>query len=339
MTTNSDSASVETLLAEGTTNAAARLRDLAETTSDKNTRKAARRALYLLSQKGIKPPDATEDLTSITAASAAKSRPLLTAWASAYDGAGNRLLFLAWPSSDGGSPTFLQTLLNDEEGVRDMETRRLPRRELDERLKGFEAQLEGGIALAEIAPDYGRFLLHQARQRSQQARRMTPTGFIDLLTTIGEPEQSYTMAPVWERVPKDEIRASSDAFPAADLFKLPWFEAWFLDVNDVVPWLSDVYEVIGDENTSEDAKKQGLEAVAHNAATELFDEDLKNRYIRRLEETADVLARRGRETEARQALRHALDLRHAASAADFAFAVLLVQRTMQAAVEMTRQRQ
>ncbi len=132
--------------------------------------------------------------------------------------------------------------------------------------------------------------------------------------------------------------ADTETYSAADLFKLPWFEAWFLDVNDVVPWLSDVYDVIGDENASEEAQKQGLEAVAATAAAELFHDELMDIYVRRLEETADVLLRREREPEARQALYHALRLRDAASAADSEFAVVLVQRTMQAAVEMMRQR-
>ena len=334
--TNTDSASVETLLAEGTTDAAARLRELAETTTEKDTRKAARRALYLLSQKGVAPPELPAKSTP--SVPAAKPPLVLTAWASAYDGAGNRLLFLAWLNSDSGSPTFLQALLNDAEGVRDMETRRLPRRELDERLQGFTSQLDSGIALAEIAPDYGRFLLHQAQTRSRQQRRMTPAGFIDLLNVIGEPQQDYTVSPVWERIREEEIRADTETYSAADLFKLPWFEAWFLDVNDVVPWMSDVYEVIGDENASEAAQQQGLQAVAATAVAELFHADLRMQYVCRLEETADVLLRREREPEARQALYHALRLRDSATAADSEFAVMLVQRTMQAAVEMMRQR-
>lgn len=335
MTTNSDAAAVSTLLAQATPDAAAQLRDLAENTAEKDTRKAARRALYLLSQKGITPPEtAWQPATSVPAA---RAKPSLTAWASAYDGAGNRVVFLTWPNNDGGSPTFLQSLLNDEEGVRDIETRRLPRRELDERLQGFLSQLEGGIALAEITPDYGRYLLHQARTLSQQQRRRTPIGFTDLLQVIGEPEQHYADAPVWERVTPEEVRADVEPASASDLFKLPWFEAWFLDVNDVVPWMSDIYEVIGDANSSEEAKKQGLETVAKTAAGELFTADVKARYVRRLEETADALHRRGRETEARQALRHALGLRDTPSAADSDFAVTLVQRTMQAAIEMMRQ--
>lgn len=335
VTLNSKEA-VETLLAQADVEAAAQLRVIAESTEDKNTRKAARRALYLLSQRGIAPPPPAPQSTISTPS--ASSRPLLSAWASAYDGAGNRLVFLTWTNADGGHPSFLQALLNDEAGVRDMDTRRISRRELDERLEGYAAQLEGGIALAEIAPDYGRFLLHQARELSRQARHQTPTGFVDLLNALGEPEQAYPTAPVWQRVTEAEVRAEADAPPAADLFQLPWFQAWFLDVNDVVPWLSDIYEVILDSDASEDAKKQGLEDVARKAAAELFDDDRSDRYARRLEETADVLHRRGREPEAKQALRHALDLREAASGGDSEFAVALVQRTMQAAIEMLRQR-
>jgi hypothetical protein len=333
--TNEPNAPVQALLVEGTPEAAARLRDLAETTPEKDTRKAARRALYLLSQKGILP--AVTQATVQPAFHPGTGRDGLRAWASAYDGAGNRLLFLTWPDPDGGSPTFLQTLVSDEEGVRDMDTRRIGRGELAQRLEGFAAQLEAGIALAEIEPDYGRFLLHQARTVNQQRRSRTPAGFLDVLKVIGEPTQEYTHSPVWDVLTPDAIRndADIDRDPAA-LFALPWFDAWFLDVNDVVFWLGVIYDVRGQSDLPEDVQKQKLNDTAREAADTLLTGELSARYTRRLEESADILRRRSRDAQARQALVHALSLKTASSAADSPFAVLLVQRTMQAAVEMMR---
>ena len=332
---NEPNAPVQALLVEATPEAAARLRELAETTPDKDTRKAARRALYLLSQKGVLP--AAPQSTVQPASSSALSRDGLRAWASAYDGAGNRLLFLTWPDPDGGSPTFLQTLVSDEEGVRDVDTRRIGRSELAAAPARVRAQLEAGIALAEIEPEYGRFLLHQARTLNQQRRSRTPAGFLDILRVIGEPAQEFAQSPVWDVFAPNTITGDTDINrdPAA-LFALPWFDAWFLDVNDVVPWLGAVYNVKDQSDLSEDAQKQKLNDTAREAANTLLTGEPAARYTRRLEESADILRRRHQDAPARQALAHALSLQSAASPADSPFAVLLVQRTMQAAIEMMR---
>ena len=326
---------MQALLAEATPEAAARLREIAETTPDKDTRKAARRALYLLSQKGVLPPATSAAVQPVS--HAATLRDGLRAWASAYDGAGNRLLFLTWPDPYGGSPTFLQTLVSDGEGVRDLDTRRIGRSELAQRLEGFAAQLEAGIALAEIEPDYGRFLLQQARTLNRQRRTQTPVGFLDALRVIGDPEQEYAHSPVWDAITPDAITndADIDRDPAA-LFALPWFDAWFLDVNDVVPWLGAIYDVRGQSDLSEDAQKEKLDTTAREAAHALLTGEMAARYTHRLEESADILRRRNRDAQARQALVHALSLQAADSAADSPFAVLLVQRTMHAAIEMMR---
>ena len=327
-----EEANIASLLAQNTPDAAARLNELAQTTPDKAARKAARRALYLLAQKGIVPP---APVASAPAPHGTVISSGLQAWASAFDGAGNRLLFLTWPDRDGGSPSFLQCLISDVEGVRDTESRRVSRRELADRLKGFEAQLEAGIALAPIETDYGRFLLHQARQLSQQARRATPPGFLDLLRGVGIPPASFAHSPVWDTLPLDAIRNDSNLprDPAA-LFALPWFDAWFLDVNEVTDWLAPIVEQLNRGEEAADVLAQSLGEAAHTCANALFSGGLKAQYIHRLEESADILRRRGLTTPARQALFHADALRAAQTGADSPFAVTLIKRTMQAALEM-----
>ncbi len=331
-----DEPSIASLLAQNTPDAAAHLNELAQTGRDKDTRKSARRALYLLAQKGIVPP-APAPASSMPHNISIKAD--LQAWASAFDGAGNRLLFLTWPDPDGGSPTFLQCLMNDVEGVRDIETGRVTRKDLAERLNGFEAQIEAGIALAPIEADYGRALLHQARTLNRQARRTTPTGFLELLRVVGDPLSELSersQSPVWNAITPADIENDTGLprDPAA-LFALPWFDAWFLDVNDVAGWLMPIMEVVNRPDVDADTLKDAVAQTARDASGILFADGLKTLYAHRLEESADILRRRERIVPARQALYHALALQNEGGSA--LFAVALVERTMQAAVEMASQ--
>lgn len=331
-----DEPSIASLLAQNTPYAAARLNELAQAAPDKDTRKSARRALYLLAQKGIVPPPL---LSASSMPHSTGVQADLQAWASAFDGAGNRLLFLTWPDLDGGSPTFLQCLLNDVEGVRDIETGRVTRNDLARRLQGFEAQMEAGIALASIEADYGRALLHRARTLNQQARRTTPTGFLDLLRVVGTPSSELSeqsQSPIWNAITPADVEddAALPRDPAA-LFALPWFDAWFLDVNEVTDWLTPVVEILNRPGDAKSLVGEVIAGAARDASGILFADSLKTVYAHRLEESADILRRRERVTPARQALYHALALQNEGGSA--LFAVALVERTMQAAVEMAWQ--
>lgn len=329
---------VSELLAQGTTEAAEQLQGIAESTSDKEAGKAARRALYLLSQKGIVPSTASSSRRTPTGTGHRTTNRLATlraglrAYASALDGAGNRLLFLTWPDPDGGSPTFLQALVSDEQGVKDIETRRIPRKELDERLEGFLAQLHAGIALAEIEPDYGRFLLVQATELTQRLRKLTPQGFQDLLHLIGEPAHDYPESPVWDAFNADTVR--QDPYLNRDpeaLFSLEWFQPWFLDVNDVMMHLP----FSEDEQTKEiELNSDTSDENVRYVTGQTMNPELMVRCLVRLEESADILRRRDQLEPARMALYHALTIRDTESPVEIPFALALVKRTIGVVAEM-----
>jgi len=112
-----------------------------------------------------------------------------------------------------------------------------------------------------------------------------------------------------------------------------------MDVEDVTPWLQPVLDIsilLQYVSVSEALQRRKLDKIAKEAAVSLFNAETRARYVSRLEESADILRRCEHEKEARQALFHAMNLRDAKTPAKSPFAVLLVQRTLQAAVEMTR---
>lgn len=327
-------ASIAQLLAQATPEAAAALRDLAETTPEKEIRKEARRALYRLSLSGILPPE-----RAATATLAAEKAETLRVFASALDGAGNRLLLFFLPDPDRGNPTLVQTLFNDEFGVQDVGSKRMPRREVDERVANFLEQLEQGLAMAEIEPDYGRWLLAQARAINQRLKRTTPRGFLDLLPRIGEPHQTYEQSPIYTLFPAETV-AADRAIPQApeDLFAQKWFDAWFLDARDVVPWLEAWEGVeLGTEILTEAVKQERHESILTDAVGTLITPGLRTHYVARLEETADILRRRDKVEEAKQALAQAIQLKAEPPVTEVPFARALIRRTIIAALELVRE--
>lgn len=338
---DSNHTEIDALLKQATPEAAAQLQDISETASDKDTRKAAKRALYLLSQKHILPPERTsrpagniEDQKSKT-----ETPDALRAFASAFDGAGNRLLIFLVPQAYGGNPLLTNILINDEIGVRNYGGKRLPRREIETQIAEMQSGMERGLVIAEIEPDYGRFLLSEARAINQQRGTMTPAGFLELLPLVGSPRQEYEQPAVYETVSAEEILADTSlSHDAQKLFDATWFEPWFLDVEAATPWLYRLMQELESPiELPESAKLERREKVISEAAEALLTPRVRGLYVRRLEETADVLRRRGETETAHTALYHALQLAQEKPVADVPFARALVDRSIGAAYFMLRE--
>jgi hypothetical protein len=334
--TLSELESIDALAAERSPEAATRLRDIAETTAEREIRKAARRALFRLSQAGILPSVQKAEVEKRP--SRTQEAETLRAFASAFDGAGNRLLFFVLTDPDGGSPTLVQVFANDEEGIKDCDDLRMPRREVEERIGRFEQQLENGLALAEIEGDYGRWLLSRGRLVNQRLGRATPAGFLTWAGRIGEPQTRYETSAIYAHISADEIQADpSIPHDAGALFALPWFDAWFFTAEEVGQWLPDWKQAASSVVVLPESAVQARRLrVLKEAVGVLMTPPVRERYVVRLEESADVLRRRGKETAARQALYQALKLKAEEAIEESPFAQALVQRTIEAALEVDR---
>jgi hypothetical protein len=329
-----EGAQVAALLKEATPEAAAKLQEIANTTTSKETRKAARRALYRLGLSGIAPPEhAQRAAAEETRTQAADT---LRAFATAFDGAGNRLLLFALADPDGGSPTLMQALFNDEAGIETFDAVKQPRRELAERIERLEQRLEQDVAFAEIEGDYGRWLLQRARDINHRLSRPTPPGFLEGAHRIGAPQGDYTTPPVLAAIPPETVRGDlSIPHDPAALFALPWFEPWYFATRDVMRWL-EAWEQAEQSviALTDSAKAERRERILTEAVDSLMTPEVRARYVTRLEESADVLRRRGKEEAARIALYQTLTLADNSPVAEAPFARALVQRTIEAALEV-----
>jgi len=327
---------ISNLLAEATPESAAKLDAHANVAVSKEIRKAARRALFQLAQRGIKPAERGTAHKPPTPVSAPTDS--LSAWASAYDGAGNRLFLLILTPTDGGNSTVAQTLANDELGIRDLTLERRRAREIPPLMKRLEERIDGGLAVAELEPDYARYLIDEFRKINVRRAKTTPRGFIDLLPRIGAPVRSYSTPPVYDHLNATEEGCENASEDPADLFNLPWFEPWFFAAEDVVPWLERWIGLSSPPDAShETSRDENRQSIIREVTEKLIPDEVRSRYIVRLEESADVLRRRERIVEACMALTHARALKSEAAIAEVPFALAITARTLEAAAEMVTQ--
>jgi hypothetical protein len=327
---------IEILAKDASISSANELQEIERTTDQREIRKAARKALYNLSLAGILP-------TRLPPLSTAKQSggDELRAFASAFDGAGNRLLLFLIPDSDGGASTLLQITTNDLEGVSDCQSIKIRRRDVADRISRIKAQVDTGLAVAEIEPDYGRILLARSRSLTASISKRSPSALLAWIPKIGEPGQESetdSLPPIYAHVSADVVSQDPTVeTDPIDFFKLTWIDPWFYAAEETIPWLTR-WETAWTQRDPEEELNVGpdtpLYMIASEAAPVLMTDKMRKLYIVRLEETADVLWRCGKEAEAKQAVYHAAALKTDADAAYIPFAHTLALRTIGAAFEM-----
>ncbi|MCW3054050.1 MAG: hypothetical protein JWN14_3220 [Chthonomonadales bacterium] len=327
---------IEALLKEATTESATALTELERQTASKELRKAARRALYLLSTRGIKP------VAGVIVGEPLPDRPTvetLRAFATAFDGAGNRILFFEIADPYGGNPMAVQMMVNDQTGLQTSDSARLTRRDLRRRLQQLEQLQTEGLPFVEIPTDYGRWLLAESRELLRRQNRPSPAGVLELLPRIGVARHDYLVSPVYDSVSVEKLNADKDVErdPSA-LFALPWFENWFFAVEDVLRALTDWENATGMSDSSDAVKAaEQRERIVREVATDLFTPGVRTRYVRRLEETADILWRLSHEADAKMALIQAQALAADSPIAEVPFARALVERTLIAGLAVMKE--
>jgi hypothetical protein len=327
---------IEALLKEATTEAATSLAELGRVARSKEARKSARRALYLLIQRGLRPlPEAS----AVDALPDAPALDMVRAYATGYDGAGNRILFFEIAEQDGGNPTAVQMLVNDVLGLQTCDSARLTRHDLRRRIRQMEQLQTEGLAFVEIPADYGRQLLEEARELLRRQNKQSPPGVLELLPRLGVPRHNYLVSPLSEVLSIERLRAVVVSEDPAALFELKWFENWFFAVEDVLRALEDWERlaVVPAETDADDIQVQ-REAIVRELATSLFTPAVRSRYVRRLEDSADILYRLSHFADTELALLHAHELAAEGAVADVPFARALVERTLVAGLAIQNEK-
>lgn len=270
------------LAAFATTHAAAALpvlTRLAAAPADRAVRRAARRALYRLSQRGVM-------------AAAAPTRPLVErqserasrAWLSGIDGSGSRAAWIVFEGAYSGL-RLCSLILNDTLGVTEVAGGDITRKRLEREL----ATLRASQKLPWVETDPARAVglvaealaLHEARQTSP------PAAFAPW-------RPSFVGAS-----PAPPPALPADADPAlversASLLERPELAGWFLDPETVQ---SDAVELLESRESrlvlSDQLKAEREDAIVGRVVEREFQEAMSARFTRRLGEMALIFEAAG----------------------------------------------
>ena len=266
---------------------------------DKERRKALKRAWHVLQTRGV---SVSTDLLprEQPATPVAGKTPALTARLSPVFGNGERYLVLEGPRDilDGN---LLVARLSDESGLRECLPLSLKRKEREEFWEHFRSQ--GLSDWATAPPDYAVRLL-------EEALALTPDGepsrdhYLPLRENLWrQVGRLADIPPLEERLPSlspEERRGLPEQ--ARRLAAGELCRSWLPSLEEITPWVEKLQEVKDSPLVlSEQQQQLRQEGVLDEATAELFPEDTRPRWGRRLLETAYFLDLSGRGVEARAA--------------------------------------
>jgi len=282
------------------------LQSLLASAKDKRLVRGIRRSLYRIERRGVPLQPAGK---------ADKDAPVLRSplqepargFVSAVDSMGNRIILLTLPRQPRGLH-LLQAIVSDTLGIVEfskVETSRRGFREFYQTLTVPEQ-----LPIVEVDPGYCRFLLEEAARLAENHGRPLPPSYGASKKELSTLERTET-PPVFLLLDEEEIRANPGLLrKSGELFQIDLFSSWFLPREEVEKYARQIEEAEESRLVLNPAQKEArLQDVYKRALVELFPEERRLIYRRRLEEMAYVLFKEGQEEKARAALAASIDLR------------------------------
>lgn len=284
------------------------LQRLSEISTDKKIRKILKRSLYRLKSKGI----AVEE--GISGKERAAFRPLQAepprGFGGPFDFLGQRFLMLVVPHIGRGL-AVMQGIINDTEGLIDFSGGEMPRK----RFKEFLGEVRQGspFPLIEMEPSYVGFLFVHAYQLTLERRKTPPQEYFQMKKEVESVKREYEAPLIYSLIQTDDIEGNDRILKrGGDLLKTNLFAAWKIKEGEIRPYANEVWEAEESKLILNQVQKEArFQEIYQRALSDLFPEEKRSLYRRRMEEMAYYLFKSGKEEEAKVSLAVALDLKRA----------------------------
>jgi hypothetical protein len=248
------------------------LSGLAESAADRVVRRAAKRALYRLSQRGVRPAPAPPTAPVVRRGTPHAAR----AWLSGIDGSGSRAAWILFEGAYGGG-ALCSLIINDVVGIAEVAGGDITKRRLEAELASLRAAQK--LPWVETEPARALGLVAEALELHRERGTSPPAAF-------GR----------WQPFFADVAPAGPPSLPAADpalaersveLLGLPEMAGWFLDPETVQ---SDALEVQEARESrlvvSDQIKAERQEAILARVIEREFNPEARRRWGRRFAEMA-----------------------------------------------------
>jgi len=271
---------------------------------EKQVIKAIKRTLYKLKQKGVKWEEKAPKGESIL-------KPPKPAEPKGYlgsiDATGSRLIVIGKPQPLRGLLGIL-SIVNDLEGIQEFNLKGFSK-------KGFHEFMEDSLATVEFplvtAPGaYCIHLLKEAASLTQRLSKPLPQGYHDAERECRNIVWDYPAPLIYQHIKEDEVKDSAYLLrDSINLHKIMPFATWHLTAPEVEKYAARITETQQSKIVLRpDQKEARLNAIYRDALEELFPEEKRFLWKRRLEEVAYILLKTGKDDEAKASLSAAIDL-------------------------------
>lgn len=274
----------------------AALRDFADTRSERalpvlaalvargagDVRRAARRALYRLAQRGVAPPPVPSPQPVVPRPAPHAAR----AWLSGIDGSGSRAIWIVFDAGSAGLQ-LCSLIVNDTIGVVETAGGPVTKKRLRAELDALRASQK--LPWVETDPEPARALVAEALALHATLGTAPPAAFDRWRPLFEAPAAAAPAAPA--AGPGDPALADR----SAALLELPELAGWFLDPDDLQRDALDLAETRASRLVvSDTVKAEREDAIVARVAEREFSPEVRRRWARRLREMAlifDAIAR------------------------------------------------
>jgi hypothetical protein len=251
---------------------------LADDPAARGVRRAARRALYRLSQKGVTAPPRPAPRPVVERRAERPAR----AWLSGIDGTGSRAAWILFEGGFGGA-ALCSLILNDTVGILEVAGGEITKKRLETELAALRANQK--LPWIEVAPPRALSAVREALALHRTLGTTAPAGFARW-------HPAFDSAPV-EEAPALPVPPLDPAMldRASELLGLPELASWFLDPESVQ---SESLELLQTRESrlvvADQIKAERETAIVERIVEREFTPEVRRRWARRLDEMAFVFA-------------------------------------------------
>ncbi len=280
------------------------LRNWAERKPSKNLSKEIRRSIFRLRSKGISVAEKEDESPGVFRLPQTSPGE---GYLSAVDARGARLVWIIRAQSGQGTMA-ISSLISDTEGILDFSVFESSRKKfhdyLDQMRKDFSWEI------VEADPDYCSGLIHQANEIHRQKGKIPHPQYIKFRSLLG-PQDPRPLPPcIYRYIAEGEVRDHPELIDRSpSLFQTPFFQTWLLEKEEVQKYLNLLEEASRSRLILAPHQQEGrFFEIYRQAVSELFDENRRLLFRRRLEEMAYILWKKDLQSEARVTLAAAAGL-------------------------------
>jgi hypothetical protein len=312
------------------------LHRLAAKSSSKAVLKNVRKAIFRLKSQGVE----VGELKDSSPAAFHPPAPVpAEGFLSALDAGGTRLVWLVRPQAPLGVAAF-HALVNDVQGIMDFQAFETTRKKFHDYSAAFRKQAPWEIVEAD--PEYCLGLVIEASEINQKRGEAPPGEFAKWRSLMGSPPPLPLKPLIYLHLKEEEGANRSDLLDrAASLFEAPSFQAWFLEEEVARKYLSLLKEASESRLVLTPYQKEArVLEIYRQAVDELFNQERRGLFRRRMEEMSYILWKTGKENEAQICLVAALRMESETGIlSPHPFLLELVKRSLNALLEQEAKEQ